>query len=121
MSRAPKPGAPSEKRRRPVAHPVQEAPGIAARRGALGLLGAVLDRGEMLGEAGLERLPPAARAEAHSLADLTLRRLGQIDAALGVFVSHMPKAPTCHVLRLMAAELMFGGVPPHAAVDSAVR
>ena len=96
------------------------APGLVARQGALHLIGAVLDRGAMLDEAGL-RGSPAERAEARGLADLTLRRLGQIDDLLGRFVGRMPKPPVDHVLRLMAAELIFAGTAPHAAVDLGVR
>jgi 16S rRNA (cytosine967-C5)-methyltransferase len=96
------------------------APGLLARAGALHLIGAVLDRGAMLDEAGL-RGSPAERAEARGLAHLTLRRLGQIDDALGRFVGRMPKPPVNHVLRLMAAELIFAGTAPHAAVDLGVR
>ena len=96
------------------------APGLAARQGALDLIGAVLDRGAMLDEAGLGGRP-AERAEARGLADLTLRRLGQVDGALGRFVGRMPKPPVDHVLRLMAAELLFAGTAPHAAVDLGVR
>jgi len=100
-------------------------PGLLARAGALHLIGAVLERGAMLDEAGLDevglRANPAERAEARGLADLTLRRLGQIDGALGRFVGRMPKPPVNHVLRLMAAELIFAGTAPHAAVDLAVR
>jgi len=121
VSRDHRPGAPSEKRRRPTPHPVREAPGVATRRGALQLIGNVLDRGDMLGEAGLDRLPPAARAEARGLADLTLRRLGQIDATIAGLVDRVPGGAGAHILRLMAAELIFAGIPPHAAVDSAVR
>jgi len=95
-------------------------PGFAARAGALHMIDAVLDGGGMLDEAGLSG-SPAERAEAHGLADLTLRRLGQIDDALGRFVQRMPKPPVDHVLRLMAAELIFVGTAPHAAVDLAVR
>ena len=96
------------------------APGLLARQGALHLIGAVLDRGAMLDEAGLPG-SPAERAEARGLADLTLRRLGQIDDLLGRFVGRMPKPPVDHVLRLMAAELIFAGTAPHAAVDLGVR
>ncbi len=96
------------------------APGLVARAGALHLIGAVLDRGAILDEGGL-RGSPAERAEARGLADLTLRRLGQIDDALGRFVGRMPKPPVNHVLRLMAAELIFAGTAPHAAVDLGVR
>ena len=55
------------------------APGLVARAGALHLIGAVLDRGAMLDEAGLGGTP-AQRAEARGLADLTLRRLGGLIA-----------------------------------------
>lgn len=96
-------------------------PGFAARAGALHMIDAVvLDGGGMLDEDGLSG-SPTERAEAHGLADLTLRRLGQIDDALGRFVQRMPKPPVDHVLRLMAAELIFVGTAPHAAVDLAVR
>ncbi|HSF96224.1 MAG TPA: transcription antitermination factor NusB [Thermohalobaculum sp.] len=100
-------------------------PGLAARQGALALIGAVLDRGEMLNESLLEEAgieaDGAERAEARSLAELTLRRLGQIDAALKPYVQRMPKPPVSHALRLMAAELLFAGTAPHAAVDLGVR
>jgi 16S rRNA (cytosine967-C5)-methyltransferase len=95
-------------------------PGLVARQAALSLIGSVLDRGDMLDEAGM-RGSPAERAEAHGLADLTLRRLGQIDAVLERFVDKMPKTPVNHILRLMAAELIFAGTAPHAAVDLGVR
>ena len=61
------------------------------------------------------------RAAARSLADLTLRRLGQIDAVLDGFVRRPPKGQARQILRLMAAELLFAGTPAHAAVDTAVR
>ena len=95
-------------------------PGLVARQGALHLLASVLDHGTTLDETGL-RGSPAERAEARGLADLTLRRLGQIDDALGHLVERMPKTPVNHVLRLMTAELIFAGTAPHAAVDMAVR
>lgn len=98
----------------------ETVPGLVAREGALHLIGSVLDRGAMLDEAGL-RGSPAERAEAHGLADLTLRRLGQVDGALDRFVGKMPRPPVNHVLRLMTAELIFAGTAPHAAVDMAVR
>ncbi len=107
-------------RRKQAAESGDAAPGLAARRGALFLIGSVLDRGAMLHDAGLTG-EPAERAEARGLADLTLRRLGQVDEALGRLVERMPRPPAAHVLRLMAAELMFAGTAPHAAVDLAVR
>lgn len=97
-----------------------QVPGQSARQGALRLIGAVLDRGGMLDE-GVLGGDPAVRAESRGLADLTLRRLGQIDDALARFVDRMPAPPVAHILRLMAAELLFAGTAPHAAVDLAVR
>jgi len=98
----------------------ETVPGLTARAGALHLVAAVLDGGGMLDEAGLAG-DPAERAQAHGLAGLVLRRLGQIDDALGRFVRRRPKPPVSHILRLMAAELLFAGTAPHAAVDLAVR
>jgi len=109
-----------KKRRSSKAEPAEAAPGLTARQGALHLLTSVLDQGAVLDESGL-RGTPAERAEARGLADLTLRRLGQIDDALGRFVVRMPKSPVNHVMRLMAAELIFAGTAPHAAVDMGVR
>lgn len=96
-----------------------EVPGLAARRGALALLSAVFDYGAMLGD-GAEG-SGAERAEARGLAELVLRRLGQLDAVLAQFVERPPAGAGRQILRLMAAELLFGGTPPHAAVDMGVR
>lgn len=97
-----------------------EPRGLVARQGAVRLLSAVLDRGRMLDEAGLEGTP-AERAEAHGLADLALRRLGQIDAVLAQLLDRTPKPPVRHILRIMTAELVFADRAAHAAVDMAVR
>lgn len=93
-------------------------PGLPARRAALRLLdgvfqGAILE--EVAGGTGAER------AEARGLAELTLRRLGQVDDALGRFVERVPAGTGRQILRLMAAELLFAGTAPHAAVDLGVR
>ncbi len=61
------------------------------------------------------------RAEARALADLALRRLGQVDDVLARFVERPPPGTGRHILRLMATELLFARTPPHAAVDLAVR
>lgn len=100
--------------------PAAAPPGLAARRAALDLLGEVLDRGRML-EAPVAGASAAERAEARGLADLVLRRMGQIDAVLAALVPRPPQSPVDHILRLMAAELLFAGTPPHAAVDLGVR
>ncbi|MBY8974674.1 methyltransferase domain-containing protein [Rhodobacteraceae bacterium NNCM2] len=97
-----------------------ERPGLAARRGALRLLVNVLDKGMILDDGELGGRPED-RAQAHGLAALTLRRLGQIDDIIRRFADHPPKPPVNHALRLVTAELCFAGTPPHAAIDMAVR
>ena len=96
-----------------------EPQGLTARKSAIGAIAGVMDRGRTLDEAKFAGTP-AERAEALALADLTLRRLGQIDSVLTELVPRPPPAPAIHALRLMAAELLFAGRAAHAAVDSAV-
>ncbi|MEO0426884.1 MAG: transcription antitermination factor NusB [Pseudomonadota bacterium] len=99
----------------------EEAGVDTARGAAAGLIAGVLDHRRILGEARLGHLSPPERAEAMSLADLTLRRLGEIDAVLARFVDRVPGPPAIHLLRLMAAEILHAGRPAHAAVDGAVK
>ena len=98
----------------------EKPPGFVAREAAVSLLDAVLDQGEMLSDAPIASTGPE-RAEARGLADLTLRRLGQIDDLLTRFVDRPPKGTGRQILRLMTAELVFAGTAAHAAVDMAVR
>ena len=68
-------------------------------------------------------LAPRDRAFARLLVTTVLRRLGQIDDALGRCLEKpLPPSLTwlSQVLRLGAAQLLFLGTPPHAAVDGAV-
>ncbi|MGF1551219.1 MAG: RsmB/NOP family class I SAM-dependent RNA methyltransferase [Paracoccaceae bacterium] len=110
---------PGPARRRPERER-KPPPGLAARRGAVDLIADVLDPGRLLGEGALGGLSPRERAEAHGLAEAVLRRLGEVDAALAPYVERMPGSPACHILRLMAAEIVFVGTASHAAVDVAV-
>ncbi|MEM7742298.1 MAG: transcription antitermination factor NusB [Pseudomonadota bacterium] len=105
--------------RRPVARR-QDVPGLAARRGAVALLDSVLTAGAMLEDSAGHGTGPE-RAEARRLADLTLRRLGQVDGVLQHFVDRAPQGSGLQILRLVAAELLFHGTPAHAAVDLGVR
>lgn len=98
----------------------EQPAGFAARAGALKLLHAVLEQGRLLEDSSVGGAP-SDRAEARGLADLTLRRLNQIDDVLSRFVDRAPKGDGLRILRLMAAELLFHGTSPHAAVDMAVR
>ncbi|WP_415011492.1 RsmB/NOP family class I SAM-dependent RNA methyltransferase [Amaricoccus sp.] len=83
----------------------------------------MLREGRPLGEqtGGLDALPPPDRARAQALAATTLRHLGRIDDLLQEFVPRRPPAPALDALRLATAELRIDLIPPHAAVDAAVR
>jgi 16S rRNA (cytosine967-C5)-methyltransferase len=64
------------------------------------------------------------RAFARLLSITVLRRMGEIDAALGQFLRRpiQPSAATVmNALRLGAAQRLFLDTPPHAAVDTTVR
>lgn len=101
---------------------------LAARRVALDLLDAVLDRNAALDAAladstQLARLVERDRAFARTLVATTLRRLGQIDAILDSVLAQprsrlAPKA--ANVLRLGVCQMVFLGTPAHAAVHCAV-
>jgi 16S rRNA (cytosine967-C5)-methyltransferase len=111
---------------------VREAPGLPARAAALKLLSTILDRRRPLEDAieepalagALDALEARDRGFALALVRTTLRRLGQIDAALASLIDEPLPAragPAMHILRLAAADLVFLETPPHAAVDCAVE
>jgi 16S rRNA (cytosine967-C5)-methyltransferase len=62
---------------------------------------------------------------ARAIASETLRRMGQLDALLRMLVAKTPSphraGPTLEILLAGACELLFLGVPGHAAVDAANR
>lgn len=120
-----------------VVRPARPAPGsartpqsaaVASRAAAAEILAAVIDRARPLDEAvdtalGKTALEARDRAFARTLATTVLRRLGQIDDAIGRLTdASRPLRPPAlmHVLRLGAAQLLFLGTPPHAAVATAV-
>ncbi len=97
--------------------------GGAARALALDLLSSVLLEGRPLEDAGPERESPETRAFARRLVATTLRRAGQIEALLDRFLARpLPRraARTRLLLMLGMAQILFEGVPAHAAVDTAV-
>jgi 16S rRNA (cytosine967-C5)-methyltransferase len=108
--------------------PRLSSPALASRNVALDILAAVLDRGRPLDDAlddALDRtdLEPRDRGFARVLATATLRRIGQIDDALGRMIDRqMPLKPAAmmNLLRLGAVQLLFLDVPAHAAVATAV-
>ena len=97
------------------------------RYAAQQVLHQVLDRRRPLDEAILEeptwtKIHGRDRGFARVLVTTVLRRLGQIDDAIGRFVQRPPEGKDAYiglVLRLAAAQLMFLDTPPHAAVDQA--
>lgn len=96
--------------------------GIAARRAAVRLLGAVLDERRMLSEAtpALGGLAPPDRARALALAGTALRQLARIDAVLARFLERRPPPRVMNILRILATEILAEGGARHAAVDAAV-
>jgi 16S rRNA (cytosine967-C5)-methyltransferase len=106
--------------------------GLPARRAAVELLSAVIDKKQPLDEI-LSRsiatgwmldLPQRDRALTRAIVATALRRRGQIDHVLGSFLERgMPeKGGTLYpILLSAAAQLIFLKTPPHAAIDLAVR
>jgi 16S rRNA (cytosine967-C5)-methyltransferase len=98
----------------------------SARLLALDVLDRVLGEARPLdetfaGHPGLPRLDARDRAFARLLITTTLRRLGQIDVLLDLFMRARPKALRVHdLLRLGAAQLLFLDTPAHAAVAETV-
>ncbi len=98
------------------------------RKVALHLLREVLDDGRPLDEAlarntHLARLEARDRGFARLILATSLRRLGQIDAALKRCLDRPIKAKDRmlqHILRIGAAQLLFLDTPPHAAVSTAL-
>lgn len=101
---------------------------MSARDIALDLLDAVLVRKRLLDEAfdaepRLNRMDERDRGFARLLAATVLRRLGQIDDVLGRCMEKpipLKALRVRDVLRLGAAQLLFLGTPPHAAISTAV-
>ena len=97
--------------------------GGAARALALDLLASVLIEGRPLEDAPPDRGNPEMRAFARRLAATTLRRAGQVEALLDRFLARpLPRQAerTRLLLMLGMAQILFGDVPAHAAVDTAV-
>jgi 16S rRNA (cytosine967-C5)-methyltransferase len=69
------------------------------------------------------RLDPRDTAFARAIVMTVLRRLGEVDAIIATFLREplpVRSGPAELILRMAAAELLHLGVPPHAAVSSAV-
>lgn len=105
---------------------VTEAPhdDLAARRAALTLLEAALERrggiDEAIASGPLHGLDIRDRAFARALTLATLRRLGAIDRLLGPKLNREPPARVRMLLRLGVAQLFWFDTPDHAAVSTSV-
>ena len=101
-----------------------EPAGLPARRAALRLLDAVLRRGETLEQAGgaMRGLPQEDRALALAIASEALRWLTDLDALIDSATREpLPAdAKPRAVLRLMLAQALRLGTPPHAVVATAL-
>lgn len=97
---------------------------LAARRAALTLLEAALDRrggiDEAMASGPLHGLDVRDRAFARALTLATLRRLGAIDRLLGPKLTREPPARVRMLLRLGVAQLFWFDTPDHAAVSTSV-
>ena len=109
-----------------------EPAGLAARRVAVDIVAGALKRAQTLdaaldgehGHSDLAKLAPRDRAFVKVLSAETLRRRGQIGVALDRFIDKpLPKSAdkTSVILSVAACQILFLDVPPHAAVDTAVR
>jgi 16S rRNA (cytosine967-C5)-methyltransferase len=103
-----------------------DIPGLPARRAALKLLDAVLRRGETLDQAGHNAgrglVSAADRAMAKAIAAEALRWLPDFDALIDSATRQpLPEdAKPRSVLRLMLAQWLRLGTPPHAVVATAL-
>lgn len=104
------------------------ASALSARAAALRVLRAVLGQrlplDEALADPAFGGMEPRERAFARLLAATVLRRLGQIDAALAACLDRPLAGPAkaiAPVLDLGAAQILFLGTPPHAAVAATVE
>lgn len=106
----------------------EPAPGEGARAAAHKALGETLRRKRPL-DAAVEEAVAALTSRdagfARAIANETMRRFGQLDALVRVFVPKAPPphraGPTLEILLAGACELLFLDVPAHAAVDGANR
>jgi 16S rRNA (cytosine967-C5)-methyltransferase len=122
---------PSGKEARASARARDAQVGLPARRAAVELLAAVLQKkqplddilGRSLDKGSMFDLPARDRALARAIVAVSLRRKGQLDHVLGSFLERgLPeKSGTLYpILLSAAAQLIFLKTPPHAAIDLAV-
>jgi 16S rRNA (cytosine967-C5)-methyltransferase len=115
--------------RLPRQEPGPEVPGFAVRRIAADIIDGVLCKrrplDEMLETTGeLTTLEERDRALTRAIVSTVIRRLGTLRHLFGLFLDRGPPAQAPRVetaLLIGAAQILFLGVPDHAAVDLSVR
>jgi 16S rRNA (cytosine967-C5)-methyltransferase len=121
----------SDKEARARARAREAQVGLPARRAAVEILSAVLQKkqalddilGRSLETGAMFNLPARDRALTRAIVAASLRRKGQLDHVLGSFLERgLPeKSGTLYpILLAAAAQLIFLKTPPHAAIDLAV-
>ena len=104
--------------------PQLTANGLPARRAALSLVDAALARRggfeEAMNTPPYSQLTGSDRAFARNLASTTLRGLGRIDHLLNARLKSPPPPAAMALLRLGAAQILFGLAPAFAAVSTTV-
>ncbi len=104
--------------------PELSANGLPARRAALSLVDAALARRggfeEAMNTPPFSQLTGSDRAFARNLASTTLRGLGRIDHLLNARLKSPPPPSALALLRLGAAQILFGLAPAFAAVSTTV-
>ena len=110
-----------------MSDPVTETPagtatGLPARRAAMGMIDAVLRRGQRFDALPAHGLAPSDEGLARAIAGEVLRRLPDLDALIDSATAQpLPgdaKART--VLRIALAQTLILGTPPHAAIATAL-
>lgn len=104
------------------------AEGPNARRVALDMIARVLGQKQSLDDVltsspDFERLSERDRGFCRMLVATVLRRLGQIDDVIDRFLNSRPRGKgsrAVDILRMGAAQILFMGTPPHAAVGETV-
>lgn len=105
--------------------PSQQVEGLAARRAALGLLDAVLRRGDPMDRAVhavCQRMPSDDRALAIAIAGDALRWLEPVDALIdGATDQRLPEdSKVRSVLRIALTQLLRLRTPPHAVISTSL-
>jgi 16S rRNA (cytosine967-C5)-methyltransferase len=127
--------AKSARKKKPRSGERDDSPGLAVRRVAADIVEGVLNRHRALDEmlegsdaraatAALAALDDRDRGLTRAIVAVVLRRLGTLRYLLGSFLEEGPPAQAPRVetaLLIGAAQILFLGVPDHAAVDLAVR